>query len=804
MNAFDDLVGRLTSRLRVDPELQREVAHELRTHLEDTAGEFRAAGLGEPESLAAAAKAMGDENEVADQLWQANRHRMRVRRVVRWAAGATLMPTAVAVSVGVAWSAILSVALALPMLVWGSGLAHWLSDHVTQAMVASLPAESRLVIDASGRRRQDASVDKARLLAERHPGDPVYWGYYTTVALTEKEVKRDDLPRLMAILDHGEKIEPDNAFYPLCQAALLLSTSASGLGRGHTFKYANNHGGKEERFWGELRISDTDAFQKGLSEYLRAMQKPYLDNHCFDFADRRAALLPPPTRLSDQVFRSELDQYLMNVRTPYWSLGDPARRADSYAVGMAAQGRGQEVLPLVQAHRTLALLISRSARTTDAILDANREYHEAMIALATVYKQMGDPRQSDQAVQGALRQRAQVFSILRDAQKRRTDERFFRQAGLAEDRFFVMAVDPERVGAMFGRVADYAVMDRLALAVLLIVLTVVGAAPALGAVVSRVRTGRWPAIVFVGWRRLAIVVAVAAIVPIGAYACMRISPIAGRDHAVWFSMERVVVEYAAVACVVLVLLRLLSDAAMRRRAIALEAPELIPAGPAKAQVRAGLVVAAAAMVYLAVWHGILRRVGPVDHDIFSTGGCGLLLALAVVLHGLTWLVTSNRTDAPQASQWWRSLPAAVASAAALGGAAIAARRAWGPPMDQAHWWLLASTSLIIAGVTALGLVLLMSTGAVMAHPRRGRRALAVAPDLGLFDYRLSIAPAILLAGLALSVVAGLPLRLQEKAAVGAMNTPGGSCRVVNGLDQSYLRAVKEQLDDLAKQGPDAL
>jgi hypothetical protein len=804
MNGFDELVSRLTRRLRVDPELQREVAHELRTHLEDTAGEFRAAGAGEAESLAAAAKAMGNEDEVADQLWQANRNRMQVRRVVRWAAGATLMPTAVAVSVGVAWSAILSVALALPMLVWGSGLGRSLSGYVTQGMVASLPAESRLVVDASGRWGQDAPVEKARLLAEGHPGDAVYWGYYTTVALAEKQVERKDLPRVMAILDQGEKIEPGNAFYPLCRAALLLSTSATGLGQGHDFAYVGNHGEKGERFWGDLRIFDTDAFQKGLSEYLRAMQKPYLDSHCFDFADRRAALLPPPTRLSDQMFRSELDQHLLNIRMPYWCFSGPASRADSYAVGMAAQGRGPEVLPLVQAHRTLALLISRSARTTDVIMDASREYREAMMALAMVYNQMGDPRQSDRAVQAGLRQGALLQSILRDAQTRQTDKQFFRQAGLAEDRYFVMAVDPERVGATFGRAADYAVMDRLGLAVLLIVLTVVGAAPALGAVVSRVRTGRWPAIGFVGWRRLAIIVAVAAIVPIGAYACMRISPIAGRDSAIWFSLERVVVEYAAVACVVLVLLRLLSDAAMRRRAIVLEAPELIPADPGKAQIRAGLVVAAAVLVYLVVWHAILRRVEPEDHGIFSTGGCGLLLALAVVLHGLTWLVASNRADASQTGQWWRCLPAVVASAAALGGAAIAARRAWGPAMDQEHWWLLASTSLIIAGVTALGLVLLMSTGVLMARPRRVRPDLAVAPDRGLFDYRLSIAPAILLAGLVLSVVAGLPLRLQEKAAVGAMNTPGGSCRMVNGLDQSYLRAVKEQLDDLSRQGPDAL
>lgn len=50
MNAWDDLIGRLTRRLEVDEELRLDVARELHGHLEDSASEFRAAGQSDAEA----------------------------------------------------------------------------------------------------------------------------------------------------------------------------------------------------------------------------------------------------------------------------------------------------------------------------------------------------------------------------------------------------------------------------------------------------------------------------------------------------------------------------------------------------------------------------------------------------------------------------------------------------------------------------------------------------------------------------------------------------------------------------------
>ena len=108
---FDDLVGRLTHRLRIDPELQTEIAGELRTHLQDCAADFQAGGMKEDEAAAASIKAMGDEGEIAEKLWQANRRRIRVRKAVKWAVGVSVFPAAGAAVVAVSWGTVVAWAI---------------------------------------------------------------------------------------------------------------------------------------------------------------------------------------------------------------------------------------------------------------------------------------------------------------------------------------------------------------------------------------------------------------------------------------------------------------------------------------------------------------------------------------------------------------------------------------------------------------------------------------------------------------------------------------------------------------------
>lgn len=92
MPDFDDILDRATRRLRLDPELCLEIRRELATHLEDAAEECRAAGEDDEQAAAHAARALGDPDALADQLWDANRRRVRWRFWVRWVARVSLVP----------------------------------------------------------------------------------------------------------------------------------------------------------------------------------------------------------------------------------------------------------------------------------------------------------------------------------------------------------------------------------------------------------------------------------------------------------------------------------------------------------------------------------------------------------------------------------------------------------------------------------------------------------------------------------------------------------------------------------------
>ena len=150
MADFEDLVERLTARLRVDPELRMDVANELRAHLEDAAEEFRQAGAGEAEAAAQAIAALGEEASLAEQLWQANRGRIRFRRAAKWAARATLVPAAIVVTVGL----------------W---LAMWLPWRFP---FHYLPADRAFLL-GDPLAAADAAREKA--ISDRWPDDPVYY-----------------------------------------------------------------------------------------------------------------------------------------------------------------------------------------------------------------------------------------------------------------------------------------------------------------------------------------------------------------------------------------------------------------------------------------------------------------------------------------------------------------------------------------------------------------------------------------------------------------------------------------------------
>jgi hypothetical protein len=206
MKTWDELVNLLTDRLRVDPELRLDVAEELRAHLEDSAAEFRQAGQSDEEAAASAAKALGDPQQLADDLWQANRRRIRVRGVLRWGARAALVPGAILVIIAIAM-----------------GMRGGFSFNPNQLLDAHMPAYwmDEMTEEQSfifrGNPTAKTPIEQAKSITDRWPENPVYYGNYVTTLLntggfyggSRGRFKPERLDEILAVLDKGERIEPD-------------------------------------------------------------------------------------------------------------------------------------------------------------------------------------------------------------------------------------------------------------------------------------------------------------------------------------------------------------------------------------------------------------------------------------------------------------------------------------------------------------------------------------------------------------------------------------------------------------------
>ncbi|MCJ7543509.1 MAG: permease prefix domain 1-containing protein, partial [Phycisphaerae bacterium] len=293
MNGWDQLIARLTQPLEVDQELRLDVARELRCHLEDSAAEFRAAGESPTEAAARAAKALGNEEELTEQLWEANRARIRLRGVLRWTARVTLLPAAVIV-VLVLFTYLVGITAYVHALGrgggWGSG-AGWPMGPLGKLVCdpragIRLTEDQRWLLDGDPNAKTD--LERAKSIADRWPDNPIYYAQYVTHLLhrpgfrsrQENEPDRFDekmLTETLAALDHGEQWDPDNAFYNLEAASLLVQTSST-LRDDPSAAYdkIDRSGRITPVTVQRIEVADAERFQRGLEEFHRSMGKPHL------------------------------------------------------------------------------------------------------------------------------------------------------------------------------------------------------------------------------------------------------------------------------------------------------------------------------------------------------------------------------------------------------------------------------------------------------------------------------------------------------------------------------------------------
>jgi hypothetical protein len=791
MRPFDDVVDRLTERLKGDPELRAEVANELKGHLEASAREFVSAGRSEEEAWRDAVRALGDEREVAEGLWAGNRKRMTRRRVGRWVVGGTLLTAAGVGTVAVAWGAVISVSVVLALFAGmsstpagaiGGTAAQGLARLVRAERVAQISPRDRAVFDAWQGSPEERAA-KARALAETSSGEDrkVFWANYATqMMVLAKEAIHDVKPHpaalanAIAVMEEGKRVEPGNGYYALIESALLLDASTRMIDETEAtqpgFTYTRPNGKAGRVCFDRFAVTDPATYARGMAQFHDAARSAYVESHVFDFSRRRLAALPPATRLADEVLRAE-----ENIAIPLPYLNDyrvAENITGAHAIKLARDGKLDAALDITRDEQAVARKVVAGSRSLIEMMVAAGMYVAALGHEAAAYQAAGDQAGVARVVgelEGFEAERS------RHGDNRAAMVQLKRHSGAVGGTLLPTDVNPALVDPAPERRAEYAVADQLGASVGDGILVAAGLSLLARAAWSRARIGRWPGVMFVGWKRLLRTVAVAVGAPVGIYVVYAWA-VGGRGLGVNIGADRLAVEYAVVGVAVVILLRVLGERAIGRRARELGVAWQ-PTRWGTPYLATGVALAVVVLAYLIVWHVLAADVNVLETP---TGGWGFPLAAVVAGYGLSWLTGIERGVAER-----RRLPrwvGPVLLAATLAAAVLLLGGDYGYRTGRLAAEFAGSASGVIAGLVAVALL-------VRALTKRPNDAAAA----GSISYALSMGPLLLSAAVAMLLLAGLPARAVERRSVARIEAAGGVMRLDREVERSRYQAVRDKI-----------
>ncbi|MFW6154361.1 MAG: permease prefix domain 1-containing protein [Planctomycetota bacterium] len=649
MTAYDALIERLTHRLRVDPELRADVAGELRTHLDDAAAEYRRGGYSDEDAAAEAVRALGDEADLARQLWQANRRRIALRRVCKWAARVALVPGAIAVIALVTWGARSS---RMGRLSPTAGLS---ADFLGAETLQQMTGEQALIV--LGDAEADTYVASQRAIVERWPDDPVYRANYIGAYLAARRphlptwtpeglapagdpmppqwsrrrldrVETEDpealLENTLAELDRAAAADPDNAFYPAARAALRIQAAACD-------PYYDAPEDERDDKPPYVHIGDEIRFARALNDLRLAAAKPYWSTHQAELIRRRLEAMPPNHRLMDLFALSGVSiVQTSNTWFPSAVPKDMAKAALSYALQLAAEGRGDEALQLNRRIRLLAAKCGAGSQTVVECLSATGMYAVALRNEADIREALGQTERAQ-----ALRDRNEDFFALHKTffPRKLEDGGATRRLTWYHKMSRASYADPAPM-----RAAQYALGEQLVLIYLLVVVLVLAllAAAATGVGFLRRKTGR-RLLLFVGWRRIGWICLAAIAAPLAGYVLYtRLAPVSPHRFGAWYALGRLAVEAAVLVVVLLGLLTGLTYGAIRRRAAeaGLDVPPPRRLRDRRVFVALASLLGIAAVAYIVVWE--IANAAPDANAPFTWVGAALAGVIGAAF--LAWLV----------------------------------------------------------------------------------------------------------------------------------------------------------------------
>ena len=647
VNAWLD---RVTRRLSPDRDLQLEVRQELRSHLDESIEELRGAGRNATDARDEALRALGDEVDLADGLWRANRRRMRLRTVLAWVARIALPPVVVALVVFLAGSALLITAITNPK-VFGVYVRS-VDDNVTSRrseIIAQASPIGKLLFEQDESTRENR-LPLARRLVEQNPGDAALYANLAYVARSQSYIINSgadvpapaaatfDMPKveeILAILAEGERREPGNALYPGMTAALLFNLSGKVLYK-ESKKNGNGDVTEEEPApWSEAAIFDSARHVAAMDAFKRAVAAPYLRTYRIELLNRRMDALQA-RRTGDVWVLARLETGA--AFSGSMDIGDAIYYLNAAAIQAVRNGRETDAEQIVQNMRLYAGKAAEGARSggdVNASLSLMRaanqtEFYVHSASNADAARKVLAQRQATMnAIESPLRRMFGWTNKL-DATRPMFLNQWWGRSEL---------LDPVPM-----REAEYATIDQLGIAMVAGGLLLSGIFYAGVASVQWLRarrTGVRPPRLFVGTVRAVWVVGMGAFVPVMAFSLYTyVTHLSGRGYGLHITLQRVLVEYLALTVIVVALVSMLARRAIFDRMVELGTAVKSGAAPARRNdlIPWAMVILAAICLVGTVFigHGVFDSVPDYRERQMEKPLLGIAWIMIVLIAGLSW------------------------------------------------------------------------------------------------------------------------------------------------------------------------
>ncbi len=408
---FDKLAEQAASGLKGDQELYLDVKQELRSHLEEKAEKFAHDGHPEDESADLAKKSFGSPLDVAADLLNANKRRMKLRALFRLAFGALIVPVAILLALYLGYGRFARLQATLAPIIRDINFL----DYGNWSPMHTLPF---LGIDESRDRYGEDLLyhleypmsypDRIREYWEAHRQEPdsrIYYAYYALF------YKNEDERVYLGTMRLGEQIEPQNALYNVLLAEWYLKRGMYERGEGP-------HGYDESQ---KDRLANQRLFDLGIAELRKAIEKPCLRSYQEELLRKKLGTLPRPLLSEDYAA-----MFSMTVRERFPHLPryrNLARRIPGSARILMSQGKSAEAEAVMDMWKPYSRLLLSDSDT--ALINGLLTMGSAKLmtkAAVEVYDSMGAKAKAENARHTYVRLKAVQDAVSKAAHPSRAEE----------------------------------------------------------------------------------------------------------------------------------------------------------------------------------------------------------------------------------------------------------------------------------------------------------------------------------------------------------------------------------------------